>query len=113
MGVDEDEEVRRSVSRVFVVHVRWHAGTCRTWLSNLRDELSWRLIEADYGLIGCGLFGIEVENVLHSGDVLGVHGGHAPHLSLPGFEVIFGEPSPHGFAGNLVVLGQAYALSCK
>lgn len=42
------------------------------------------------------LLGIEVEHILHAGDVLGVDLGDAPHVLLPRLEMVLGQASADG-----------------
>src|SRR5580704_15921707 len=58
------------------------------------------------GRLGSGDLSVEVEHVLHAGDVFGIHLEDAPHVFAPGLEVVFRKPAAHGFAGEAFVLGQ-------
>ena len=53
-----------------------------------------------------GLLGIEVEHILHAGDVLGVDLGDAPHVLLPGLEMVLGQASADGLPRQTVMVGQ-------
>src|SRR5262249_14461955 len=53
-----------------------------------------------------GLLGIEVEHVLHAGDVIGIDLRNAPHVLAPRLEVIFGQTPAHRLAGDTIVLGE-------
>src|SRR5258708_27540969 len=42
-----------------------------------------------------GSLGVEVEHVLHPGDVFAIHLRNAPHVLAPRLEVVFGQPAAH------------------
>ena len=54
--------------------------------------------------IGC--FGIEVEHILHAGDVFGIDLRNTPHVLAPGLEVVFGQTPAHSLAGKTVMCGE-------
>src|SRR5512135_3687025 len=58
--------------------------------ANLADQLDRALVEADHRPFGIGRFGIEIEHILHPGDVFGVDLRDAPHILAPGLQVVFG-----------------------
>jgi hypothetical protein len=57
--------------------------------------------------------GEEIEHVFHPGHVLAVDGGHAPHLLLPGLDVLLVQSPPHCLSRDAVVLGEAHQLAGK
>jgi hypothetical protein len=58
-------------------------GSCGDWLADLANQLGWTLIETDQRPLGIRRFGIEVENVLHAGDVFAVDLRSAPQVVQP------------------------------
>jgi hypothetical protein len=64
-------------------------------LAHLADELCRTLVETDHRALRIGLFSIEIEHVLHAGDILGVDLRNAPHVLAPWFQVIFGQAPAH------------------
>ena len=82
------------------------AGHGRDRLAHLADELGRALVEADHRPLRIGRFGIEVEHILHAGDVFAVDLRNAPHVLAPGLEVVFGQAPAHGLARDAVVLGE-------
>ena len=69
-------------------------------------SLDRALVEADRRTLRIGWFGVEVEYVLHAGDILAVHLRDAPHVLAPRLEVVLGQAPAHGLAGEAVVLGE-------
>jgi hypothetical protein len=72
------------------------------------DEQVGRPIALVFAVVALKLprLGIEVEHILHAGDVLAVHLRNAPHVLAPGLEVVFGQAPAHGLPGEAVVLGE-------
>src|SRR5262245_38036520 len=100
MYVEEDEQVGRAIALVLVVVTLELARLGRDRLPDLADELGWALVEADHRALRIGLFGIEIEHILHAGDILAVDLRNAPHVLAPRLEVVFGQPPAHGLAGD-------------
>ena len=75
-------------------------------LPNLADQLGRALIETNDRMLGIGRLGVEIEHILHTGDVFGVDLRNAPHVLAPGLEVVFGQPPSHGLARKTGVLRQ-------
>jgi hypothetical protein len=103
VDVDEHDDVGCPVADVFVIVARTLAGFRRHRHTRLADELAGRLVEADDRPIGVGRLRVELQHIFHSGDVLGVELGNAPHLLLPRLEVYLGEATPNGLVGELSV----------
>jgi hypothetical protein len=53
-----------------------------------------------------GLLGIEVQDILHAGDVLGIHLRNAPHLLAPRLEIVLDQASANRLARQALVRGQ-------
>src|SRR5258705_6931986 len=104
MRIEEDEEIRRAVALVLVVVSLALSRTRRQGQPLLRNELSRALVETDDGTCWFRLLGIEVEHVLHPGDVLAIDCRHAPHLLLPGLDVLLMQPAPDSLVRELLVL---------
>ena len=106
MHVEEDEQVGRAVALILAVVALDLARLGRDRLADLADELGRALVETDDRALRIGRFGVEVEHILHAGDVFAVDLRNAPHVLAPGLEVVFGQPPAHGLAGEAVVLGE-------
>src|ERR1700678_1561568 len=106
MHVEENEQVGRSVALVFAVVALELSRHGRDRLARLADELDRALVEADHWTLRIGWFGVEVEYVLHAGDILAVHLRDAPHVLAPRLEVVLGQAPAYGLAGEAAVLGE-------
>ena len=106
MHVEEDEQVGRPIALVLAVVALDLARLGRDRLAHLADELGRALVETDDRTLRIGGFGIEVEHILHAGDVFAVDLRNAPHVLAPGLEVVFGQAPAHGLAREAVVLGE-------
>src|ERR1700716_3079876 len=97
MDVDADEEIDGAVAAVLVIVTFELARLGRDRLANLADELDRALVEADHRPVGIGRFGIEVEHILHAGDIFAIDLWNAPHILAPRLETVFrpaaGAPS--------------------
>ena len=98
VGIEEDEEIGGAVALVLAVVALEFARVGGDRGSHLADELGRALVEADDRVLRIGRLGLEIEHVLHAGDVLGVDLGDAPHVLAPGLEVVLGQTPAHGFA---------------
>src|SRR5258707_11425120 len=78
----------------------------RDRLAYLADELGRALVETDHRALRIGCFGIEVEHILHAGDVFAIDLWNAPHVLAPRLEVILGQTPAHGLSGDVVVRGE-------
>src|SRR5271169_1758923 len=65
--------------------------------ANLADELGRALVEANHWPIRIGRLGIEIEHVLHPGNVFSVDLWNAPHVLAPRLQIVFGQAPAHGF----------------
>jgi hypothetical protein len=72
MRIEEDEQVGRPVALILTVVTLDLARRRRDRLADLADELGWALVETDDRALRVRLFGIEVEHILHAGDVLAI-----------------------------------------
>src|SRR5580658_873019 len=106
MHIEEDEQVGGAIALILAVVALKLARRCRDRLAYLADELGWTLVETDHRALRIGLFGIEVEHILHAGDVLAVDLRNAPHVLAPRLEVVFGQPPAHGLTGDTFMLGE-------
>ncbi len=106
MGVKEDKEIDGAVAAILVIEA--FGPSRRGWdrLARFADELGGAFVEADHGPLRVKLLGIEVEHILHAGDVLGVDLGDAPHVLLPGLEMVLSQASADGLARQTVMVGQ-------
>ncbi len=106
MHVEEDEQVGRTVALVLAIVALDLARLGRDRLADLADELGRALVETDDRVLRIGRFGIEVEHILHAGDVFGIDLRNTPHVLAPGLEVVFGQTPAHGLAGETVMCGE-------
>jgi hypothetical protein len=58
-----------------------------------------------------GLFGIEIEHILHAGDVFAIDLWDAPHVLAPGLQIIVGQTPAHGLTRDIVVLSEPDQLT--
>ena len=98
MDIEEDEQVGSSVALVLEVVALKLTRPGRDRRANLADQLDRALVEADHRPFRIGRFGIEIEHILHPGDVFGVDLRDAPHILAPGLQVVFGQTPAHVFA---------------
>src|SRR5271166_3812772 len=93
MGVKEDEEIDSAVAAILVIEALGPSGRGWDRLARFADELGGVFVEADHRPLRVRLLGVEIEHILHAGDVLGVDLGDAPHVLLPGLEMVLGQAS--------------------
>ena len=98
MHVEEDEQVGRPIALVLAVAALELARLRRDRQADLADELRRALVEADHRAFWIGNLGVEVEHVLHPGDVFAIHLRNAPHVLAPRLEVVFGQSAAHRLA---------------
>jgi hypothetical protein len=106
MDVENNEQVDSAVTAVLVVVTFELAGCGRDWLTHLADELDRALVEADHRSLGIGRLGIEVEDILHPGDIFAIDLWNAPHVAAPRLEIVLGQASAHGLARQALVIGE-------
>ena len=104
--IQEHEQVRGSVAFIFAVVALDLPRLGRDRPADLADELDRALVEADHRALGIGRFGIKIEHVLHTGDIVGVDLRNAPHVLAPWLEVIFGQAPTHRLARHTLVRSQ-------
>ena len=73
-------------------------GLGRDRLSQLADQLGRALVEAHHRPLRIRRFGVEVEHVLHAGDVGAIHLRNAPHVLAPWLEVVLSQTPTHRLA---------------
>src|SRR3546814_9801272 len=89
----------------------WSSDVCSSdldWLTCFADELNRALVEADHRALRIGVFRIEIEHILHAGNVLAVDRRHAPHLLAPGLELVLGQAPTHRLAREGVVRSEEH-----
>ena len=96
--VEEDKEIDCSIAAVLEVVALKLTGLGWDRLAGFADQLSWAFIETNNRALWVGHPGIEVEHILHAGNVFCINLGDAPHLLAPRLQVVFGQASAHGFA---------------
>ena len=75
-------------------------------MSHLADELDRTLVEADHRPLGIGRFSVEIEHILHAGDIFAVDPGNTPHVPAPRLETVFGQPPAHRLARQALVVSE-------
>jgi hypothetical protein len=110
LGLSTDED-SGSVALILAVVALQLARLGRDRLSDFADELDWALVETNHRALWVWLFRIEIEDILHPGDVFGIKPGNAPHVLTPGFEVVFGQAPAHGFLGDVGMRGELDQLT--
>ena len=98
MDIEEDEQIGRTVALIFAVIAFELPRLGRDRLTHLTDELSWALVKTDHGPLWIGCFGVEIEHVLHVGNVGAVNLRDAPHVLAPRLEMVLGEAPTHRLA---------------
>jgi hypothetical protein len=106
MRIEGDEEIDGAVAAILVIVALALSGLGRDRLAHLADQLDGGLVEADQRSGGIRRLGVEIEHVLHAGDVFAVDKGNAPHVPAPRLEVVLGQPAAHGLARQAVVIGE-------
>ena len=72
MGVKEDEQIDRAVSPALAIKTFKLSRHGRNWLAHFADQLGRALVEADHRTPGVRRLGIEIEDILHGGDIGGI-----------------------------------------
>src|SRR5258708_22137683 len=111
--VEEHEDGGRTVAKVLIVPARATTGRRGTRYAGLANQLSRRFVETNDRKIWILGFGVEIENVLHPRDVLGIDLRNAPHLPLPWLQLVLSEATAHRFARQSLVAGQANHTTCQ
>ena len=106
LRIEEDEQIGGAVAPILAVVALDLPGLGRDRLAHLADELDRALVEADHRPLRVGRFGIEIEHILHAGDVVGVDLRNAPHLLAPRLEIVLGQAPAHRLARQALVFGQ-------
>src|SRR5437899_3330459 len=78
----------------------------RDRLPDLADELGRAFVKANDWALRIGRLRIEVEHILHAGDVFAIDLRNAPHVLAPRLEVVFDQTPAHRLARDAVVLGE-------
>ena len=94
----EHEQVRGAVAPVLAVVALDLSRRGRDRLPHLADELDRALVEADHRSFRIGRFAVEIEYILHAGDVFRIDLRNAPHVLAPRLEMVLGEPTTHRLA---------------
>ena len=106
VGVEEHEQIGGSVAPVLAVVALDLPRLGRDRPAHLADELDRALVEADHGPLRVRRLGVEIEHVLHAGDVVGVDLRDAPHLPAPRLEIVVGQAPTHRLARQTLVRSQ-------
>jgi hypothetical protein len=107
MHVEEDEEIDRPIATILVIVTFELTRPGRDGLTRLADKLHRAFVEAHHRPLGIGRLGVEVEDILHAGDVFAIDLRNAPHVLAPGLEAILGEASPNSLVRQALVFGQS------
>ena len=106
MGVEKDEEIDCPIAFIFAVIAFELSRLGRDRLTHFTDQLMRAFIEADDRSLGIMAFGVEVEHVLHPGDIVAIDLGNAPHVPTPGLEIVLFQAPAYGFTRQAVMLSQ-------
>lgn len=104
--VEENEEIDRAIATILIIVTFEVAGLGRNGLTHLADELHRAFVEAHHWPSGVGHLGIEVEHILHAGDVFAADLRNAPHVFAPGLEAILGQAPPNRLVRQALVFGE-------
>src|SRR4029077_19988600 len=77
------------------------------------QESHLTLDEANHWPIRIGRPGIEIEHVLHPGNVFSVDLWNAPHVLAPRLQIVFGQAPAHGLLWRVVSWASSPAKSSK
>src|SRR5260370_19424218 len=106
MHIEEDEQIGGAIALILAIVALQLTRIGLDRLADLADELGRAFVETDHRVLRVGLFSIEVEYILHTGDELAVDLRNAPHVLAPGLELVFRQAAAHGLAADIVVLGE-------
>src|SRR6266498_3072601 len=106
MHVQEDEQVGGPIALILAVVALELTRRGRDRLPDLADELGRAFVKANDWARRIGRLRIEVEHILHAGDVFAIDLRNAPHVLAPRLEVVFGQTPAHRLARDAVVLGE-------
>src|SRR6185295_16022983 len=113
MHVEENEEIDRTIATILVIVTFKLTRPGRDGLPRLADELHRAFVEAHHRPLGVRRLGVEVEHVLHAGDVFAIDLRNAPHVLAPGLEAIFGQAPPNGLVRQAPVFGELDHRACQ
>jgi hypothetical protein len=81
--IEEDEQIRCSVAFVFAIVSLGSARRGRDRQTGLADQPGRAFVEANYRALRIVVLGVQVEHVLHAGDVSAVDSRNTPHVFAP------------------------------
>src|SRR5437016_10911432 len=94
MHVEEDEQVGGPIALILAVVALELTRRGRDRLPDLADELGRAFVTANDWALRIGRLRIEVEHILHAGDVFAIDLRNAPHVLASRLEVVFGQMPP-------------------
>jgi hypothetical protein len=101
MDVEEDEQVGGSVAVILAIIALELARPGRDRLADLANQLNRALVEADHWTLRIGPLCVEIEHVLHPGDVFSID-LRSRHSALFSRQSAFGSPDgAHARTGGL------------
>jgi len=103
MRVEQDEQVCGAIAPILAIVALDLSRRGRDRLAHFSDELDRALVEADHRPLRIRRLGIEIEHILHAGDVVRVDLGDAPHVLAPRLEIVLGQASAHRLARQALV----------
>src|SRR5277367_6708531 len=71
--IEKHEQIGRAIASIFAIVTFRLTRLRRDRLAHLANQLSRTLVEANHRMLWIGFFGVEIENVLHTGDLSTVH----------------------------------------
>jgi hypothetical protein len=86
--VEKHKQIGRTIAPIFAIVTFGLTWLRRDRLAHFANQLSRTFVEANHRMLWIGLFGVEIENVLHTRDISTVHLRNAPHVPAPRLQVI-------------------------
>src|SRR5947208_11968550 len=106
-------QLDRAIATILVIVTFELTRPGRDGLTRLADKLHRAFVDAYHWPLGIGCLGVEIENVLHAGDVFAIDLRNAPHVLAPGLEAIFGQAPPNGLVRQALVFGELDHRTCQ
>jgi hypothetical protein len=93
--VEKDEQVDGAVAAIFIVEAFQPARRGRDRLAGLADQLGRALVEAHHRPLWIVGLGVEVEHILHAGDIGAIDLRDTPHVLAPVLQMVLGQAPAH------------------
>src|SRR5579859_4078236 len=89
LGFNEDKQVGGPQPLIFIIAASGRPWFERQWLAYLPMHDQWFLVKADHWLAFLIGLSIQMQDLLHRGNLLCIYSGNAPLLMLPRLQFIF------------------------